>query len=517
MANTRDASDGGLRPSPEGGGPVSEPAARSSSGPSSGPSGGATGSERWLKRVLGDGGPGGRGPLLRWLATGVRLLVAVVIIGAGVQAAVLLSGLREEPARVSHDAALVRVQAVRLAEVEAPRAFVGYGTARAKLAASVAAQVGGRVIERPGSTEAGRSVSEGDVLVRLDPSDFEARARATRGRIAAILAELSQLLVEEESLGRQVSAAEAETATARRDLGRAQTIRERTGAGEAEVDARRAAVARAERAELGLSQQLGLIPGRRASAEARLEAERAQLRRDELDLERATIRAPFDGVLQRVEVETGDYVSPGGVVARVVAPEPVEVPLSVPASASGLVSVGDMVELRASGREAVGSEPWLGVVSRVAPEVDEQSRTLLVFVERAEGAASWPRPGRFVQGRVRAGVASRLVVPRSAVVENDVLIAELATRATENIREERGDPDLLVYRVRRTPVSVLFTFEGSFPEVSARERQWVVIENAAAEGALETGSWVITTNLDTLEEGALVEVNAGDPPAEGGR
>ena len=60
-----------------------------------------------------------------------------------------------------------------------------------------------------------------------------------------------------------------------------------------------------------------------AETRASLEAAKAALQSIRLDIERTSIRAPFDGVLDDLSVEVGDYVAVGGVVARIVDLDPI--------------------------------------------------------------------------------------------------------------------------------------------------------------------------------------------------
>ena len=60
-----------------------------------------------------------------------------------------------------------------------------------------------------------------------------------------------------------------------------------------------------------------------AEEKAALESAKAGLTSIRVDLARTVIRAPFDGVVDDVSVEIGDYISPGGVIARVIDLDPV--------------------------------------------------------------------------------------------------------------------------------------------------------------------------------------------------
>ncbi len=112
-----------------------------------------------------------------------------------------------------------------------------------------------------------------------------------------------------------------------------------------------------------------------AEGEALLERARAEVKRAELDLERMTIRAPFDGNVQDLAVEIGDYLQVGDPVAEFVDNETLLV--------SG--SVSEMERDRLVGNETgevrlVTGATASGKIRYLAPVADAATRTFKVEV-----------------------------------------------------------------------------------------------------------------------------------------
>jgi multidrug efflux system membrane fusion protein len=109
---------------------------------------------------------------------------------------------------------------------------------------------------------------------------------------------------------------------------------------------------------------------------AKLETAKAELRRAELDLEYMVVRAPFDGVLQERDVEIGDFVRSGDNVATVVDNTSIIV--------SGTIAEQDarFVQVNGSGRGvlATGQEVE-GRIRYIAPVADPSTRTFNVELE----------------------------------------------------------------------------------------------------------------------------------------
>ncbi len=435
-------------------------------------------------------GPGGT-RRLTWLVWLTRVLIAGGVLVAAIVIFVVLFVLRATPPKTEQTGPALLVRTVVVERIDIPRVWEGFGTARAMNAADVPAQVGGRIVERPDRVEAGAEVREGDLIVRVDPTDYEQRALASQKRAEALESDLSALEIEEAALREQVRLADNEAETAQRDYDRSVEA-DRAGAGSAsEIDLRLAALRRAQRTLETLRQQLGVVPARRARLEAQLEAELATQRIERENLSRTSITSPLDGVLQRVDVERGEWVSASQTVARVVDMTRIEIPLRLPVSARGSVSPGDRVELRPDGPDEA---LWSGRIARVAPEADTSTRTIAVFVEVTQepgGAGPLLTPGRFVVGRVLSSREHpRVLVPRRAVSGDRVLLAE----ATDNDAERV---------VRGVGIRVEHYYSGTIPGHGASEREWAVLEPAAS---IEPGSEVVLSNLDQLVDGMLVGV-----------
>lgn len=118
-------------------------------------------------------------------------------------------------------------------------------------------------------------------------------------------------------------------------------------------------------------------------AVAQLETAKAEQTRAELDLEYMNIRAPFGGALQSRVVEVGDFVKAGDPVATFVDNRRIIVSANVSEFDVHYVNVGYTAEARLATGETVH-----GRIRYVAPVADEATRTFVVELEvdNADGA-----------------------------------------------------------------------------------------------------------------------------------
>lgn len=112
-----------------------------------------------------------------------------------------------------------------------------------------------------------------------------------------------------------------------------------------------------------------------AQAKARLAAAEAMLAGAVLDVERTRVLAPFDGVVEDVNLNVGDYAQPGEPCARVVDLHPMLLVGRVSETEAHRFDVGAV----ASGRLATGAQVS-GAVSFVGRQADPATRTYRVEV-----------------------------------------------------------------------------------------------------------------------------------------
>jgi membrane fusion protein (multidrug efflux system) len=188
---------------------------------------------------------------------------------------------------------------------------------------NMAPKVAGIVVAIEGADNA--PVKAGDVLVRLDDTDYRARAAEARALVAAREAQLAQIddrvavqdaLLEQAAAG--ISAAKAGLTRSQADLQRTQKLVREDFVSRQRFDAQVAEAAKAAAEMSGSSaqaaaarRQKAVLESERAVARAQAEQARAQLAQAEADLAATVIRAPIDGVIGNRAAQVGMYARPG--------------------------------------------------------------------------------------------------------------------------------------------------------------------------------------------------------------
>lgn len=101
------------------------------------------------------------------------------------------------------------------------------------------------------------------------------------------------------------------------------------------------------------------------------------IRKDELQLSRHTVKAPFNGTLTDVYMEVGAYTNTGGRVARAIASDELELEVPLERFDAAWVKIGDPVIIHSEKR----SLQWKGSVIRKSRFVDENTQSQSIFIK----------------------------------------------------------------------------------------------------------------------------------------
>lgn len=355
--------------------------------------------------------------------------------------------------------ALLEVEGVTLKSSDFPVTVRTRGTVRPRTESTLVAEVSGRVVEVSPSFREGGFFDEGEMLLVLEPDDYEAVVVMAEAEVA----QAGAALIEEEA-----RAAQAEENWRR--LGRE-----------------------------GDPGPLALRAPQVAQARAREASAVAQLERAQRDLERTRIRAPYAGRVLDKMVDVGQYVNSGTALAQVFAVDYVEVRLPLSNVLAGFVrlpeefrgerepvlSTGDpdgpLVVLR--GRVGSRDAMWRGHLVRVESAIDEATRQLFVIAQVDDPFArhdedSVPlKINLFVEAEIEGRVLGDVVVlPRRAVRAGD-----------EVILIDNED------RILRQPIQPIW-----------RDQEHVVVAADSALGGLDEGMVLCLTPIAYPANGAPV-------------
>lgn len=243
------------------------------------------------------------------------------------------------------------------------------GTLQPEEQATVRAEIGGTVLQT--MAEQGQRVSKGQVLARIDDATLREAELAARSA---------------------VTTAQNTSDLNKRQLDRNETLLK--------------AGAIAER-------DLELVQNQYSAAEAQLANAKSQLANAQKQLTKATVVAPFTGIVSMRSVSAGDVLQIGGATFTIVNPSTMRLEASVPADQLSAVRIGAPVDFTINGYP---TRQFTGHITNINPVADPATRQVRVLVSLPNSSGQLVG-GLFADGHVASDVRGAPVVPASAVDE----------------------------------------------------------------------------------------------------
>jgi RND family efflux transporter MFP subunit len=160
------------------------------------------------------------------------------------------------------------------------------------------------------------------------------------------------------------------------------------------------------------AQQIAQYATAERTAQARLEAQRAIAKVQQLRLRQTQVLAPDSGVISSRSATVGAVLPAGQELFRLIRKGRLEWRAEVSSAELAALKPGVAVSVAPA-----GGAPIKGTVRMLAPTVDAQTRNALVYVDLpAPGAA---RAGMFARGEFAIGSGQALTLPQSAVLLRD--------------------------------------------------------------------------------------------------
>lgn len=345
----------------------------------------------------------------------LKILLPLLILSAGFALFKFLKETRpqREPAAIQERVWRVEVETVEPGTLAPELAL--YGRVETPDLLKVAASAQARVAEV--LVRDGDRVAKGQLLVKLDERDLLPGLRQAEAQVAELEAQIQSEKNRYESDRMSLEQEHALLEIAKDGLARAQRLTKQRVGSETDLDKAEETLARQALAVSARELSINDHPARHRALEARLQSARARVADIELDLERAIVEAPFDGLVAGVEVTAGDQVKQDALLLRLYALDGLEVRARIPApfQAEVRAALASADELTAVAD--AGGTPVPLRLDRVAGEAQPSGVDGLFAVQ---GDSKLLRLGQMISLRLmRPRRTDAIAVPFQAVYGND--------------------------------------------------------------------------------------------------
>jgi len=353
-----------------------------------------------------------------------QMILSLLVILFGVSIMIILITLRRQPEKVAPEplAPLVKVQ--RLVSEDIPMVITGFGTVTPTIQVDVIPQVSGKIVWVNEQMKSGGFIKAGDVLLKIDPSDYDLSVQQANAVVAD-----AQVALDLEQAEAQVAIKEWKQLNPDSEPTSPLVLRK------PQID----------------------------KAKARLASAQAQLASAKLILSRTILTLPFDARTVTENVDLGQFVSVGQKLATVYGIDVVEIILPLEDSELKWLDVPENLEQSQNGLKTdaivradfAGDEHiWKGKVTRMTGEIDKTSRLVSLVIEvhepfKIKNGRPPLTPGMFVEVLIQGKVLKNCIaVPRDAIHNgNEVWVVNGDKIHIVNIEIARADAEI-VYAVK---------------------------------------------------------------------
>ena len=363
-------------------------------------------------------------------------------------------------------APVVAVSAAKVETRELARDIEAVGTLDPNESVIVSNQVEGNVQQV--FVDLGDAVRQGQVIAQLDTRELEIAVQQQQAALQQELARISladeNALLDEANTS-QVRQAEANFADAKLALDRAKTLSTEQVIARQQLDQ---AQARNDVAEAAVRSARETVRNIRATVSAR----KASVDLAKKKLADARIVAPISGLIQERSISEGQFLRNNSPVVVIVQNNPLKLRVEVPETSVADIRPGRPVQFTV---DSFPGRIFEGKVSRLAPSVNQQSRTLKL----------------------------------EAVVSNSDAVLKPGSFARVTIQTDRRDKALIA------PGEALFAFAGlekMFVIEGGKVAERIVRSGSHFDGMVEIiegvkeGETVAISNLGNLQQGREVSV-----------
>lgn len=331
------------------------------------------------------------------------------------------------------------------------------GTVRPRTETTLVSEVSGKIVSVAPEFVAGGFFHQGEVLLQIDPSDYEAGLKRAEAALASRKAKLAD-------------------ETARSE----QALKDWVNMG-----------------KQGQPSDLGLRKPQLADAKANVSAAEADVQKARRDLERTRITVPYDGLVRQKAVDIGQYVTPGtrlGVTFAIDTAE-VRLPLTnndlnfldLPSETDVINKNKSFPPVTLSAESGTGVNEWQARIIRTEGVVDEISRVIYAVAQVVD---PYGVLGKSHQRELKIGTFVNAAI-EGLPAENVVVLPRYVLRADHTILIANADNELEIL-----PVTVI-----------RAEPKKVYLS-----GGIQGGTRVVITTLDAPVPGTRLAIRGEDLP-----
>ncbi|MBO4527700.1 MAG: HlyD family efflux transporter periplasmic adaptor subunit [Victivallales bacterium] len=369
---------------------------------------------------------------------------AIVIFIAIIAAAVFAVKTGPKPHRKPPQESIQKVTAVKAVKIPFSPVIHGFGEVTPDKTWSAIAQISGKIIEINPSLQSGKFLRKGDLIAKIDETEYRLAIDKAKAENAKIQADMEQLNVKKKNLASQKAILDKMLELNKKNLERNRLLNADKNISDQELEKEELTVLQQENTVTSLQAEINLIPAQITAYEAQAASAQAALKQAELNASYAVIKAPFDGRVSEVNAELQQFASTGTVLCKLDSIDKAEIETSIAPDLLAILPPSRTEKPTEQSRTAFRDRQtftvetasqegfrWPAKFLRFSEKVDPNTRmvALVIGVDKpygtSDGTPHLPlSKGLFCKVSIKGGERSEIVLPRYAIHEDSVYIVE---------------------------------------------------------------------------------------------
>ncbi|MDR1494406.1 MAG: HlyD family efflux transporter periplasmic adaptor subunit [Planctomycetaceae bacterium] len=190
-------------------------------------------------------------------------------------------------------------------------------------------EVAGRVIYKSDNCRPGHSVQSGEILLRIDPTDYQLEWEQRTEAVEQAKVNIAENAVQTENAKKELELAEKQLEIRKRDWERNQILAQRKVVSAAELDTAQSSLLSAEETIQKLENQLRIYETQKNHLAVAIRKEEIAVKTAQLNLERTEVKTPLGGVVTSDSFEISSFVQRGTSVAKILDTSQLEIQCSL--------------------------------------------------------------------------------------------------------------------------------------------------------------------------------------------
>lgn len=312
----------------------------------------------------------------------------------------------------------------------------GFGRVSPKNSWQGIAEVSGKIIYRHPALESGRFVSEGTLVLAIDPLEYDLKIAQAQANLNSSTVQLGRIDQEQQNINASLSIEQQKLSLTVQEYQRKSSLKEKNLISSSDLENEKKTLLAQRYLVRELTSRLELLPDDKKVIQAQISVNQSLLAETHRQLENTRFTLPFDARIADVNIEQAQAVSSGAVLFEVYQPGTMEIEaaLSLQDADTLRASISfpfddkfgsvERLNLKASVELLIGNKThrWPAKLTRIAEKINPDQATVGFYLEVAQDLRKLDlsnKPlltkGMFVSAKVQGFASAHFIVPEKAL------------------------------------------------------------------------------------------------------